>query len=170
MEKEDPEEGIQELSAIFSNANFPSGDKNNDNPTEDENQLELNIDDIDLEDHAEKRKEPHLLGAFNKNLAGKFQALKGRLKEKKGNNQKASDNEEQQHEKTGEVDQIKKKYGFSSSSDETGVANLAKSKLQENTRKLEGIRLRTTEMQDTAKSFSSLAKQVLRNAGQDRRN
>lgn len=34
-------------------------------------------DDIDLEDHAEKRKEPHLLGAFNKNLAGKFQALKG---------------------------------------------------------------------------------------------
>lgn len=43
MEKEDPEEGIQELSAIFSNANFPSGDNNNDNPTEDENQLELNI-------------------------------------------------------------------------------------------------------------------------------
>ncbi|MCI01104.1 syntaxin-binding protein, partial [Trifolium medium] len=34
----------------------------------------------------------------------------------KGNNQKASDKEEQQDEKAGAVDQIKKKYGFSSSS------------------------------------------------------
>ncbi|KAG5069612.1 hypothetical protein JHK85_001989 [Glycine max] len=59
----------------------------------------------------------------------------------KGNNQKTSDKERQQDEKDGALDQIKKKYGFSSSS--------------------YGINLRATEMQDTAKSFSSLAKQVL---------
>lgn len=34
----------------------------------------------------------------------------------KGNSQKAPDKEEQQDEKAGSVDQIKKKYGFSSSS------------------------------------------------------
>lgn len=33
----------------------------------------------------------------------------------------------------------------------------------------QGINLRATDMQDTAKSFSSLAKQVLRTSGQDRR-
>jgi hypothetical protein len=38
------------------------------------------------------------------------------VKEMKGNNQKASDKEEQQDEKAGAVNQIKKKYGFSSSS------------------------------------------------------
>lgn len=55
----------------------------------------------------------------------------------KGNNQKASDKEEQQDEKAGAVNQIKKRYGFSSSSNETRVAKLAESKLRENTRKLQ---------------------------------
>ncbi|XP_020218072.1 uncharacterized protein LOC109801420 [Cajanus cajan] len=169
MEKEDPKESIRELSAIFSNANFACNE-NDDKPTMNDNQLELNIDDIDLEDHGEKRKEQSILGALNKkNLAGKFQSLKGRLKEMKGNNQKTSDKEVQQDEKDGSLDQIKKKYGFSSSANDSTVAKQAQIRLHENTRKLEGINLRATEMQVKAKSFSSLAKQVLRTAEQDRR-
>ena len=39
----------------------------------------------------------------------------GRLKEMKGNIQKTSSKEKQQDEQAGSVDQIKKKYGFSSS-------------------------------------------------------
>jgi hypothetical protein len=38
------------------------------------------------------------------------------VRELKGNNQKASDKEEQPDEKAGAVNNIKKKYGFSSSS------------------------------------------------------
>ncbi|XP_073219915.1 uncharacterized protein [Cicer arietinum] len=167
METEDSRESIQELSVIFSNENFPCDVDNNDNLTIDEDEVELNIDDIDLDDHVEKRKDHGILGALNKKkLTGKFQALKGRLKEMKGNIQKTSVKEEQQEEQPGTVDQIKKRYGLSSSSNETSVAKLAESKLQENLKKLQGINLRTTEMQETAKSFSSLANQVLRTAEQ----
>ncbi|XP_054775821.1 uncharacterized protein LOC129284382 [Prosopis cineraria] len=170
MELEDTKESMRQLSVIFSNANFPSDADNNENLTMDEDELELNIDDIDLGDPRERRKDQRILGTLNKtNLTGKFQALKGRLKDMKGNIQKTSDKEEQQDEKGGAVDQIKKKYGFSSSSDETSTAKLAQNKLQENMRKLQGINLRATEMQDTARSFSSLAKQVLRTAEQDKR-
>ncbi|KAK4261998.1 hypothetical protein QN277_027615 [Acacia crassicarpa] len=170
LETEDTKESIQQLSVIFSNANFPSDGDNKDNLTMDVDELELNIDDIDLEDPGEKRKDQRILGTLNKkNLAGKFQALKGKWKDMKGNVQKTSDKEEQQEEKGGAVDQIKKKYGHSSSSDETSTARLAQNKLQENMSKLQGINLRTTQMQDTAKSFSSLAKQVLRTAEQDKR-
>ncbi|XP_027909393.1 uncharacterized protein LOC114168683 isoform X1 [Vigna unguiculata] len=168
MGKEDPKENIRELSAVFSNANFACYD-NDDKPTVDESELELNIDDIDLEDHGEKHKEQSILGALNKKkLVGKFQSLKGRLKEMKGNYQKASDKEGHQGEKDGALDQIKMKYGFSSSSNETTAAKQAQIKLHENTWKLQGTNLRAREMQDTAKSFSSLAKQVLRTAEQDR--
>ncbi|KAK7252631.1 hypothetical protein RIF29_36717 [Crotalaria pallida] len=170
VEKEDPKENIRELATIFSNANFPGDADNNDNLAEDEDQLELDIDDIDLDDHVEKPKEQSILGGLNKKKwAGKFQAMKGKLKEMKGNNQKTSDKEEQQEEKAGSLDQIKKKYGFSSSSNEIGTAKLAVTKLEENTKKLEGINLRAAEMNDKAKSFSSLAKQVLRSTEQDRR-
>ncbi|KAL2966239.1 hypothetical protein AAZX31_16G104900 [Glycine max] len=169
LETEDTTESIQELSAIFSNENFPCDADNNDNLTVDEDELELNIG-IDLDDHEEKHKDQSILGALNKKkLTGKFQALKGRLKEMKGNIQKTSSKEEQQDEQAGAVDQIKKKYGFSSSN-ETSFAKLAESKLQENMKKLQGINLRTTEMQDKAKSFSTLANQVLRTAEQERRN
>ncbi|KAJ1413328.1 WD40/YVTN repeat-like-containing domain superfamily [Sesbania bispinosa] len=172
VETENSKESIQELSVIFANENFPCDADNNDNQAVDEDELELNIDDIDIDDIEEKPKEQKILGALNKKkLAGKFQALKGRLKEMKGNIQKTSGKEEQQDEQVGAVDQIKKKYGFSSSSNDTSTAKLAESKLQENLKKLQGINLRTTEMQDTAKSFSSLANQVLRTAEQqqDRR-
>ncbi|XP_058767582.1 uncharacterized protein LOC131641293 [Vicia villosa] len=180
METENSRESIQELSVIFSKENFPSVVDNNDNLAIDEDEVELNIDDIDLDDHVEKRKDRGImgLGGLNKKkLTGKFQALKGRLKEMKGNIQKTSGKEEQQEERQeeqqpGTVDQIKKRYGFSSSSNETSVAKLTESKLQENLKKLQGINLRTTEMQDTAKSFSSMANQVLQSVEQqqDKRN
>ncbi|KAF4358764.1 hypothetical protein F8388_022531 [Cannabis sativa] len=44
---------------------------------------------------------------------------------------------------------------------ETSDAKIAERKLQENVRKLQDINQKTTDMQDTAKSFSSLAKQML---------
>ncbi|XP_060975043.1 uncharacterized protein LOC133039929 [Cannabis sativa] len=47
------------------------------------------------------------------------------------------------------------------SNQETSDANIAERKLQENVRKLQDINQKTTDMQDTAKSFSSLAKQML---------
>ncbi|KAF1874946.1 hypothetical protein Lal_00007562 [Lupinus albus] len=170
VEKEDDKESFQELLTIFSYANFPDDADNNDISTVDEDEIELNIDDIDIEDHVEKHKGQSILGALNKkNFAGTFQAMKGRMKVMKGNNQKANDKEEQQEEKAGSLDQIKKKYGFSSSSNEIGTAKLAESKLQDNTRKLQGINLRAAEMSDKAKSFSTLAKQVLRSTEQDRR-
>ncbi|RYQ81759.1 hypothetical protein Ahy_B10g100368 isoform D [Arachis hypogaea] len=173
-ETEDSKESIQELSVIFSNPNFPSETDNNDNLTADEDDLDLNIDDIDIDDHEEKHREQNKLGlgALNKKkLAGKFHALKGKLKEMKGNIHKTSAKEDQQEEQAGTVDQIKKKYGFSSysCSNETSAAKLSESKLRDNLNKLQGINVKTTEMQDTAKSFSSLANQVLRTAEQDRR-
>ncbi|XP_047178116.1 uncharacterized protein LOC124845114 [Vigna umbellata] len=169
LETEDSKESIQKLSAIFSTENFPCDADNNDNLTVDEDNLELNIDDIDLDDHEEKRKDQGILGGFNKKkLPAKFQALKGRLKEMKGKIQKTSGKEEQD-EQAGAVDQIKKKYGFSYSN-ETSAAKLAQSKLQENMKKLQGINLRTTEMQDEAKSFSLLANNVLQTAEREKKN
>ncbi|CAL0313098.1 unnamed protein product [Lupinus luteus] len=172
VEPEDSKESIQELSLIFSNENFPCDADNNESLIVDEEELELNIDDIDLDDDEGKHKEHSILGGLSKKkLAGKFQALKGKFKELKGNNQKTSDKEEQHDDQAGSVDQIKKKYGFSSSSSsstETSVAKLAENKLQENVNRLQGINLRTTEMEDTAKSFSALANQVLRKAEEGR--
>ncbi|KAJ0097644.1 hypothetical protein Patl1_29273 [Pistacia atlantica] len=52
---------------------------------------------------------------------------------------------------------------------ESSVAKMAESKLHENLKKLQGISLRTTEMQDTARSFSSMAKEVLKIAEHDKR-
>ena len=43
LETEDTTESIQELSAIFSNENFPCDADNNDNLTVDEDEIELNI-------------------------------------------------------------------------------------------------------------------------------
>ncbi|XP_052190065.1 uncharacterized protein LOC127799878 isoform X2 [Diospyros lotus] len=92
----------------------------------------------------------------------------GKLKEIKVKNEKSPAKEEPQHEKASSVDQIKKKYGFSTSGD-SSVAKMAESKLSENLRKLQGISLRTTQMEDTARSFSSMAKEVLRIAENDKR-
>nr|CAN62018.1 hypothetical protein VITISV_008855 [Vitis vinifera] len=133
----------------------------------DEEEVELDIDDIDLEDPGEKPKGQNMMAALNKQkLTSKFQALKGKLKHVKLKNEKSSTKEEPQDEKAGAVDQIKKKYGFPISG-ESSVIKMAESKLNENLKKLQGINIKTTEMQDTAKSFSFMAKQVLR-AEQDK--
>ncbi|XAR58059.1 hypothetical protein NMG60_11026416 [Bertholletia excelsa] len=162
-------ETIEELSEIFSVENFPCNAECKTNVATDENETDLDIDDIDLEDHGEKMKGHPLMAAVNKQkLTSTFQAFKGKLKEMKVKNDKAPSNEEPQNEKAGAVDHIKKKYGFTSSSD-SGVAKQVESKLSENLRKLQGISLRTTQMQDTARSFSSMAKEVLRLAEHDKR-
>ncbi|KAF5200382.1 hypothetical protein FRX31_010029, partial [Thalictrum thalictroides] len=48
------------------------------------------------------------------------------------------------------------------------AAKLAQNKLHENLRKLQGISLRTNEMQGTAQSFSAMANDVLRTAEKDK--
>ncbi|PQQ02003.1 uncharacterized protein Pyn_28589 [Prunus yedoensis var. nudiflora] len=170
IETEDTKESFKELSTIFSTANFTLDAENTDEQARDEDELDLDdIDiDMDMDIPGEKPKEQNMLAALNKEkLASKFMAFKGKvLKQMKSKTEKNSTKEEQQDEKVGQVDQIKRRYGFSSS--EANIAKMAESKLQENTKKLQGINLRTTEMQDTAKSFSSLAKEVLRTE-QDRR-
>ncbi|XP_060675169.1 uncharacterized protein LOC107424288 [Ziziphus jujuba] len=164
LEKEDPRESIEELLTIFSTAKFPvdaDEDKDNLAMNEDEDEVELDIDDIDIEVAAEKPKEQNMLAALNKkSLTNKLNAMKGKLKHIKSKNEKNSSKDEQQDEKAGTVDQIKKKYGFSNSG-ETSTAKIAESKLHDNVKKLQGINMRASDMQDTARSFSSLAKQVL---------
>ncbi|KAG2695171.1 hypothetical protein I3760_07G002500 [Carya illinoinensis] len=151
---------IEDLEIIFSAANFLSDTGDGDNLAVDEDEIDIDIDDIDLEDHGEKPKEQNMLAANKQKLASKLQAFKGKFNKMKVKNQKSSSKEEQPEEKAGAVDQIKKKYGFSSSG-EPSAAKMAESKLHENYKRLQGINMRTTDMQDTAKSFSSMAEQVL---------
>ncbi|KAH0871699.1 hypothetical protein HID58_078721, partial [Brassica napus] len=168
---ESTKETIEELSKIFTTANFPwnnnverSRESNTVTRVDDE---ELDIDDIDIEDdddHHQQPKEQGILSGISKQkLASKFTSFKGKLKQMTAKNEKTvMSNEEKHEEKSGaSVDQIKKKYGFASSSEEMGAAKMAQSKLQDNLKKLQGISLKTTEMEDTAKSFSSTAKELL---------
>ncbi|KAG7968884.1 hypothetical protein I3843_07G002700 [Carya illinoinensis] len=151
---------IEDLEIIFSTANFLSDTGDGDNLAVDVDEIDIDIDDIDLEDHGEKPKEQNMLAANKQKLASKLQAFKGKFNKMKVKNQKSSSKEEQPEEKAGAIDQIKKKYGFSSSG-EPSAAKMAESKLHENYKRLQGINMRATDMQDTAKSFSSMAEQVL---------
>ncbi|XP_043714001.1 uncharacterized protein LOC122662432 isoform X2 [Telopea speciosissima] len=166
-EVEDSKANIEALSTIFSHANFPMVAENRNSRAVDED-VELNIDDIDLEDPGDSSKAHNVIPALNKQLTRKFQAIKGKLKQIKVRNDKTSVKEEHEDEKVDTVDQIKKKYGFPLYGD-TSAAKMAENKVQDNLRKLQGINNRTAEMQDTAQSFSLLAKDVLRTAEQDRR-
>ncbi|KAH7566170.1 hypothetical protein JRO89_XS08G0109400 [Xanthoceras sorbifolium] len=169
VETEDTRESIEELSTIFSTANFPCDSENTDNLGMEDDENEFNIDDIDLEDMEEKPKEQSMFATLNKQkLSSSFKALKGKFKQTKVKNEKSNTMQEQQDDKTSTVDQIKRRYGFSSSG-ETSAARIAESKLHENLKKLQDISLRTTEMQDTARSFSSMAKELLKTAENDKR-
>ncbi|KAL5752322.1 hypothetical protein ACOSQ2_022829 [Xanthoceras sorbifolium] len=169
VETEDTRESIEELSTIFSTANFPCDSENTDNLGMEDDENEFNIDDIDLEDMEEKPKEQSMFATLNKQkLSSSFKALKGKFKQTKVKNEKSNTTQEQQDDKTSTVDQIKRRYGFSSSG-ETSAARIAESKLHENLKKLQDISLRTTEMQDTARSFSSMAKELLKTAENDKR-
>lgn len=181
--KQMPEEeaetaSIEDLSTIFSVDNFPSFAESRANLAMDEDEVALDIDDIDLGDPQGKPKGNPIMAALNKQkLTSKFQALNkqisGKLKDMKGNNEKVQTKEvpikeEPQEEKAGSVDQIKKKYGFGLSGD-SSAAKMARDKLGENVKQLQGINIRTTEMQNSAQSFSSMAKEVLRLSENDKK-
>lgn len=170
-EPESARESFEELSTLFSLANFPLESESRENLPTDEEELELDIDDIDIDgpEQKEKSKGNTVMAAINKQkLTSKFNALKGKLKELNVKKEKGRVKEEPRDEKTGSVDQIKKKYGFSLTG-EASAAKMAQNKLSDNIQKLKGINLRTAEMQDNAQTFSSMAKQVLRTAENDRR-
>ncbi|OAY57661.1 uncharacterized protein LOC110609749 isoform X2 [Manihot esculenta] len=168
VETEDTRESIEELSMILSTANFACNAENSNSIAIEADENDLDIDDIDLDDHEERPKDQNILAALNKQkLASKFQAFKGKIKQMKVKNDKIV-KEEEQDEKAGAIDQIKKKYGFSSSGETNAAAKMAENKLHENIRKLQGINQRTAEMQDTAKSFSAMARELLRTAEKDK--
>ncbi|XP_068640858.1 uncharacterized protein [Aristolochia californica] len=156
----DSEASIAELSVIFSTANFPSDAKRVEGMYTDENDPELNIDDIDLDDGGEKPKGRSMLAINKQKLTGKFQALKGKLNSSKLKNAETSVEEQKDEKNIGTLDDIKKRYGFSSSSESTAM-KVAENKLAENLRKLQGINTRTNVMQNTAQSFSAAAKELL---------
>lgn len=168
-EPESARESFEELSTLFSVTNFPMESETRENLPTDEDDVELDIDDIDIDDPEVKPKGKTMMAALNKQkLTSKFQAFKGKLKEMNVKKEKVQAKEEPRDEKTGSVDEIKKKYGFSLSGD-TSAAKMAQNKLSDNIRKLKGINLKTAEMQNNAHTFSSMAKEVLRTAENDRR-
>ncbi|GFP88150.1 syntaxin-binding protein 5 [Phtheirospermum japonicum] len=179
-------QSVEELSTLFSAVNLPTNTDTEEKLVMYDSDVDLDIDDIEIEDPKEKPRGYLVVAGFNRhNITNKFQAIKGKLK--KGKTDKVPETDEPQDENTGAVDQIKKKYGYTSG--ESNVANMAKTKLSENLRKLQrqqaeslvvynkakgievevGINMKTTEMQDTARSFSSMAKDVLRFAENEKK-
>ncbi|CAI0421744.1 unnamed protein product [Linum tenue] len=180
METEDAKESIEELAVIFSSANFACDDDHQEirelcfhSLLRSHDSL-LDEDDIEIDDDPVEKpaKDQNIMAALNKQklvMASRLQAFKGKVvKEinKKTHNSSVNSKElvEQQGDNGagGGVDQIKKKYGFSSSTETMGAARMAESKLQDNVNKLQGINMKAAAMQDTAKSFSSMAKELLR--------
>ncbi|KAH7849902.1 hypothetical protein Vadar_024735 [Vaccinium darrowii] len=171
-EAESAIEGLEDLSTIFSVDNFPTFAESRANlAMDDEDEVALSIDDIDLDDPRGKPKGNPIMAALNKQkLTSRFQAINKQIsvklkdfkgKDTKGNNEIVPPpKEEPKDEKTGSVDQIKKKYGFGFG--DSSNAKEARDKLSENVKKLQGINTRAAEMQDSAQSFSSMAKEVLR--------
>ncbi|KAK3023413.1 hypothetical protein RJ639_042801, partial [Escallonia herrerae] len=137
-EAEDARESFEELSTIFAVANFPLDEESGEDFTIATDEAELDIDDIDVEDVGEKKPKGNpMVAALNKQkLSSKFQALKGKFKQMNVKNEKTPAKEEPQDEKAGSVDQIRRKYGYGSSS-ESSAAKMAESKLHANLRKLQ---------------------------------
>ncbi|KAH9621155.1 hypothetical protein KSS87_006342 [Heliosperma pusillum] len=144
----------EELSTVFSVANFPVLTEDTDKGLE-VNDVDLDIDDIDLDDVDGKPK------------GNNVTALLGKLKQMTTKNEKPSAQEEQPNGKVDSVDQIKRRYGYSSSSDPSRLAKMVQSKLAENVKRLQGIGMKTSEMQEDASSFSAMAKETLRVAEQN---
>nr|GEW92839.1 transducin/WD40 repeat-like superfamily protein [Tanacetum cinerariifolium] len=168
-EPESARESFEDLSTFFSVANFPLESESREYVPTDEDDAELDIDDIDIDGPEDKPKGNTMMAALNKKkLTSKFNAFKGKLKVMNVKKEKVQVKEEPVDEKPGSVDEIKKKYGFTLTGD-TSAAKMAQNKLSENIKKLKGINLRTAEMQDNAQTFSSMAKEVLRTAENDRR-
>ncbi|XP_010266194.1 PREDICTED: uncharacterized protein LOC104603774 isoform X2 [Nelumbo nucifera] len=168
VEAEDSRATIEELSAIFSTDNFLLTSEKMEEISTNDNEIELSIDDINLEDPDEKPRGHNMVASNKQKLSNKFHEIKGKLKQIKVRNEKTSSKEEHEDEKVSAIDQIKKKYGFPLTG-ESSIAKMAENKLSNNLRKLQGISMRTSEMQDTAQSYSALAKEVLQIAEQNRR-
>ncbi|KAJ8625653.1 hypothetical protein MRB53_034183 [Persea americana] len=133
----------EELSAIFSTSNFSLDvEKRDGSPILDEDDVELNIDDIDLEEEpTEKPKGQKIITLNKKKLNSGLQALKGKLISKKVKSASMPVKEEMEDVKNVDaIDQIKKRYGFPSSS-EISAAKTAESKLHDNLGKLQKMLL-----------------------------
>ncbi|GAB2259775.1 hypothetical protein Droror1_Dr00010630 [Drosera rotundifolia] len=159
---EDVALSYEDLSVIFSKSNYPADvDNINDLSSAD---AELDIDDIELEDSEDKPKghKHNIMGALkHQKLASRFLSFKGKSKQTISEKEKIPQAmEPPKIDNDPTVDEIKRKYGYNAAS-ESNIAEMAKNKLNENLRKLQGINLRSTEMQDTAQSFSSMAKDLL---------
>ncbi|KAL3838832.1 hypothetical protein ACJIZ3_023423 [Penstemon smallii] len=173
VEIENSRQSSEQLSTIFSTINFPSDNEIQTKMVVNEEDVDLDIDDIDIDDPKEKTRGggggyPVINGLNRMKITNKFQAIKGKLINAKAKNDKVPVNDEPHDDKAGSVDHIKKKYGYASSG-ESNFANTARTKLSENLNKLQGINMKTTEMQDTARSFSSMAKEVLRFAENEKK-
>lgn len=123
VEIEDTRESVEQLSVIFSSSNFHGDIKiieGSEKLVANEDKSVLDIDDIELEDPVEKPKEQSMLASLNKQkLASTFNSFKGKLRQMKVKTEKNSAKVEEPDwnatdNKAGAVDQIKKKYGFSS--------------------------------------------------------
>lgn len=150
---------VEDLSAIFSTTNFQFADETLDTSAKNE---ELDIDDIDLEETRGDKPKGLNFSALNKqNLGRKFQEIRGILKPKSEEKLDAGKEKNEDEKVPGTIDQIKKKYGYATAN-ETNVSSIAKDRLKENSSKLQDTGARSSEMHDTARSFSSMAKELLR--------
>ncbi|XP_020578032.1 uncharacterized protein LOC110023121 [Phalaenopsis equestris] len=152
---------VEELSTIFSTANFQSTDEIMNTLAKNEENAELDINDIDLDDTKDKPKGMNFPALNKQNLGKKFLEIKGILKPKSEEKLDTGKGKNEDEKSPGTVDQIKKKYGYSTGT-ELGVPAIAKDRLKDNSRKLQDTGARSSEMNDTARSFSSMAKELLR--------
>ncbi|XP_020676205.1 uncharacterized protein LOC110095132 isoform X2 [Dendrobium catenatum] len=152
---------IEDLSNIFSTANFESTDEITNTSAKNEEIDELDINDIDLDDTKDKPKGLNFPALNKQSLGKKLQEIRGILKPKSEEKLNATKEKNEDEKSPGTVDQIKKKYGYSTGT-ELSVPAIAKDRLKDNSRKLQDTGTRSSEMQDTARSFSSMAKELLR--------
>ncbi|XP_020083901.1 uncharacterized protein LOC109707188 isoform X3 [Ananas comosus] len=150
----------EELSAIFSKANFPPDSGRRNSSTKDGEDVELSIDDINIEDGQPKHKGPNFAVLSKQKFGKGLQALKGKLKPKTEEKAHLGKEKPEDAIPISAVDQIKMKYGYSANN-ESSIPEMAKNKLKENVRKLEAIGMRTSQMENNAQSFSSMAKELL---------
>ncbi|KAJ4746628.1 Transducin/WD40 repeat-like superfamily protein [Rhynchospora pubera] len=156
---------FEQLSLILEASNFPVVQERR-KSSEKEEEVELSIDDIEIEDEQEveeskEKNKAQQFTAFSKQKLGKgLQALKGKLKPK--TDEKVNPGKVKvEEEPASSVDQIKAKYGYSTSN-EMNAAKMAENKLRDNVRKLEDINVRSAEMANSAQTFSSMANELLK--------
>ncbi|XP_057822852.2 uncharacterized protein LOC131035216 isoform X2 [Cryptomeria japonica] len=156
--------GVLELSSIFSTCNFPTSEAGlGEKPTSDSNDEELDIDDLDIEDHDDSFKhEPNgapKTSSMVKKIRGK---LKGKKKSKGG---QATSTPIEENEKdvnrVRTVTEIYSAYGHPQLR-EPSIHEKTKEKLLENQMKLKGINQHATELGEGAQNFQSLAEDILK--------